>query len=604
MSEVPTADSSTQETHTVGDQTDLSSQEGKRALRQLLAPVRGQMLFGRVMAVLSAVCGVFPYVALVGVGNELTNVLHTNTTVDVERVHFWLMVLLVSYCCRLAFYFVGLMVTHIADVTLGASIQTRIIHQLSEAPLGWFSENTSGHVRKILQDDVKNLHMLVAHRPVDVTVSILLPLFCGTYTFIIDWRLGLLVILSVPIYAIAYGIMMRGFSSKTIELDQKLDAVSSAMVEFIQGIQVVKTFGIVGKAHRRYADAATGACDYHETWSRPMVNAASVTSAIVSAPLIVLVVGFGGAQMTAHGWVSMVEVIVATLIAIALPQTINLVATMAWSYQLAGAAARRIIDVVSIEPMPLPENPVSPSGIASVECVDVSVSYGEVQSLKHVSMTCQPGTTTALVGPSGAGKSTLAKLIARFLDPDEGTVMIGGVNVKQMTQEDLYKTVSFVMQDAQLIRASMRDNIAMGRPSATQAEIEQAARQAQIHDDILAMPKGYDTVFGEDIQLSGGQQQRISIARAMILDAPILVLDEAVAMVDPECEAQIQEAINTLTEDRTVIVIDHRPASIMHTDQIVLLDGGEVVGRGTHQELRTIPLYRRLWESSGAEEEV
>lgn len=576
-----------------------ASKEATKALRELIAPVRGALWFGNAMAVLSAALGVFPFVALVGIGNEMVAGLQPGDDIDAGRVNFWVMVLLGTFMARLLVYMLGLVVTHVADKLLSASLQNRIVSQLSAAPLSWFGENTSGHVRKAMQDDIRNLHMLVAHRPVDSLVAVLLPVFCSVYAFVIDWRLGLLVILSIPTYGVAYGIMMRGMENKTQELDAKLDRVSAAMIEFVKGIQVVKTFGIVGQAHRKYAESADEACTFMEKWNMPMVKAASLSAAIISTPTIVLVVGFGGAWMVGLGWVTAVEVIAACLIAIALPGSIILVANMMWAYQLAGSAAKRIIDVMNVSALPTPVKSLRQPADASVEIVDASVHYGEVAALNGVSLTCRPGTITALMGASGAGKTTLAKLMARFLDSDSGAVKIGGVEVRDLSRTDLYRSVSFVLQDAHLLRATVAENIAMGRPGASREDIERVAREAQIHEEILQFPRGYDTVVGQDVRLSGGQEQRIAIARALLMDTPILILDEAAAMVDPESEAQIQAAITKLTKGRTVIVIDHRPASIRHVDQIVLLEHGRVVACGRHEELVENPLYRRLWEASG-----
>lgn len=579
----------------------LTSKQGKAALRELLAPVQLALRVGQVMAVISAILRVFPFVALVGIGNELLTSLGNGASPNQSVIIFWVQVLIGTFCGGLFAYFAGLLVTHIADNRLSASIQQKIIRFLGQAPLTWFSDNTSGHVRKVLQDDVKNLHMLVAHRPVDSLIATLMPIFCAGYTFIIDLRLGLLVIVAVPIYIISYAVMMRGMGDKSLELDAKLDQVSSAMVEFVKGIQVVKTFGITGKAHRKYSHSANEACDYMEEWNRPMVHAASLTTALTSTPLVVLLFGIVGPWFVSKHWVSPVEVVAGCLIAIALPSSINLVTQLAWNYQLAGAAAKRILDLLRVKPLTCPEKSTSLPQDASIEFKNVSLSYGHTLALDNISLRCAPGTVTALMGPSGAGKTTLAKLAARFLDPDTGTVLIGGVNLRELSRTDLYSHLGFVLQDAQLLRASIRDNISIGRHDADEAEIINAARQAQIHDEIMALPKGYDSVVGEDLKLSGGQAQRIAIARTLLLDAPILILDEAAAMVDPECEAQIQKAINHLMAGRTVLVIDHRPDSVKNVDQIALLDKGQLVACGNHQKLKNIELYRRLWSASNVE---
>lgn len=588
-------------------------ENSKVALRELLAPVRKSLWVGRALALCSAALGVVPYIALVQIGNLLVEdgvrggVL--SSTIPGAEIEKWVMILVGAFTLRLAVYFLGLVITHFADIRLGATIQERLISQLRSAQLSWFGENTAGRVRKVLQDDVKNLHMLVAHRPVDSLVAIFLPVFSTGYVFWVDWRLGLLCVASILIYAVVYSILMRGVGMKTLELDRKLDAVSSAMIEFVRGIQVVKTFGIVGRAHRQYAQAGREATDFMEKWNRPMITASSITTALVSTPLVVLLFAGCGSWFVSRSLVTPVEVVAACFVGVALPSAINLMANLAWNYQCAAAAAQRILEAISIPAMQSQTPNLEPGSDTAdlepqtasgrVELRDVSLSYGEVQALRGVSLVCQPGTITALLGPSGAGKSTLAKLVARFYDPDEGQVLIGGRDLRGMSGAQLYRQVSFVLQDAQMLRASVAENIALGRPGANREQIEEVARLAQIHDEILALPRGYDTVIDQEVALSGGQRQRLAIARALLIDAPVLILDESVAMVDPECEAQIQAAIQNLIVGRTVIVIDHRPASIRNVDQIVLLDRGRVVARGRHQDLVEVGLYRQLWEASG-----
>lgn len=578
-----------------------ANREGREALASLLAPVRSARLIANTLAVVSSVLAVFPYVALVGIGNEL--VTPSGGSVDPEVVKRWVMVLLSTFLARLAVYFIALLITHLADVRLGASIRRDIVARLGKTSLDWFGENTSGHVRKVVSDDVKTLHMLVAHRPVDSIVACCVPVMCGIYAFVIDWRLGLLATASIPIYALIFSILMRGVGERSVELNGYLDKVSAAMIEFVKGIAVVKTFGIVGRAHRRYADAAEDACDFMEEWNRPLTTASALTAGIVSTPVIVLMVGFVGTWLCTRGWVTPVEVIVGCLIAISLPDSITLVANMAWNYQLAGAAAKRICEarntpmISHIEP-----TAKAPCG-CEVVVSDTRVTYGSTIALDGVSMRCAPGTITALIGPSGAGKSTLAKLVARFVDPEAGSVKIGGVDMRSMSETQLYSLVGFVLQDALLVRASVAENIAMGRPGASREKIEEAAKRARIHDEICKLPNGYDTVIGDEVKLSGGQEQRIAIARTLLRDTPVLILDEAAAMVDPACEAQIQEAINHLVTGRTVIVIDHRPASVRGADQIVVLDHGRVQAAGKHDEIRDNECYRRLLRASAAEPE-
>lgn len=284
------------------------------------------------------------------------------------------------------------------------------------------------------------------------------------------------------------------------------------------------------------------------------------------------------------GYVTAPQVLAATLTAMMLPSTITTIGNMQWSYQLAGAAALRIERNLRVTPLAEATQPKHPNGY-DVAIDHVTYAYGPTTALDNVSLNVAAGTMTALIGPSGSGKSTLATLIARFDDPAEGSISIGGVDLRDITSEELYRTVGFVLQDPQLIRASIRDNIALGRPDATLEQIRTAAKAAFIDDEIMALEHGYDTVIDGRVGLSGGQEQRIAIARALLKDTPILILDEATASVDPESEAQIQQALNALVAGRTVIVIAHKPSAVVGADQMVVMDRGEIVACGTHEQL-------------------
>ena len=299
------------------------------------------------------------------------------------------------------------------------------------------------------------------------------------------------------------------------------------------------------------------------------------------------------------GTVTLPQVLTTTLIALVLPGALTTVASISWSYQMAGAAALRLCEVIDTPVLPTAEESRRPER-ARVEIDRVSFSYGDTLAVDEASLTLEPGTVTALLGPSGSGKSTLATLIARFADPDSGAVRVGGVDLRDMDEETLYSTVSFVLQDAQLLGATVRENIALGRPDADLEQVRDAARVAHVDEEIMALPDGYDTVLGRDTALSGGQEQRIAIARAVLLDTPVLLLDEATAMADPESEAEIQEALSALVAGRTVLVIAHRPAAVRGAHRIAVMERGRVVAAGSHEELLDEPHYRALLRQSGA----
>ena len=548
---------------------------GQAAVKRLSRPVRGWIGVAQLLTVASAALGVVPYIALVRLGDLLLSAYRTDSPVDADRARGVLMLLLAAYGARLGLYFVALLLTHVADLKMRDGLRRSIVERLSRAPLAWFSDKGSGAVRKAVQDDASMVHTVIAHGPVDKTNALVSPLALLVYVFTLDWRLGLLSICTVPMYGLTYSLTLRGMTEKTAEMDEKLERVSSTMVEFIAGIAVVKAFGRVGHAHANYIEQAEKFGKFYRAWAMPLVTTAALSQMWISIPVLLFVNLGGGALLIDAGVVDVPQALAATLIALVLPGTIMTVTTIVWSYQRAGGAAVRLCEMLDVPVLPSAENPRKPDGIR-VRVDDVEYSYGQTKALKGVSLTLEPGTVTALLGPSGSGKSTLATLIARFDDPDSGSISIGGVDLREMSQETLFSTVSFVLQDAQLLKASVRDNIALGKPDASIEEVREAARVARIDDVVMALPGGYDTVIGGDTALSGGQEQRIAIARAVLLDTPVLILDEATAMADPESEAEIQQALTALARGKTVLVIAHRPGSIRGADQIVVLEGGRV----------------------------
>ena len=561
--------------------------------------MRTRLRIGQVLVLLSGILAVAPYLALVRLGDILLDAYNAGAAPDPQRVRTVVMMLISAYSTRLLLYMVALLITHMADLSLRDQMRRDIVQRISRAPLAWFTASTSGRIRKAVQDDTTTVHTVIAHGPVEQLNAIVTPLALVACAFWIDWRLALLALSTLLLYVLTYSFSMRGMNEKTVEMDRKLAAVSSTMVEFVSGIGVVKAFGRVGRAHAAYLNAADDFSDFYRAWAMPLVTMTCLSFTWVSVPVLLLVNLGGGALLISAGLVTLPEVLATTLIALVLPGALLTIASISWSYQMAGAAALRLCEVIDTPVLPTPEAPRRPER-AHVEIDRVSFSYGDTLAVDEASLTLEPGTVTALLGPSGSGKSTLATLIARFADPDSGAVRVGGVDLRDMDEETLYSTVSFVLQDAQLLGATVRENIALGRPDADLEQVRDAARVAHVDEEIMALPDGYDTVLGRDTALSGGQEQRIAIARAVLLDTPVLLLDEATAMADPESEAEIQEALSALVAGRTVLVIAHRPAAVRGAHRIAVMERGRVVAAGSHEELLDEPHYRALLRQSGA----
>ncbi|MXV81078.1 MAG: ABC transporter ATP-binding protein [Chloroflexi bacterium] len=568
---------------------------------RLVAPLRPTIAAACLLQAISSAFGVMPFIAVAEIGR----VLLAEGPTDEGKA--WLIAGLGVGAMLLQFIFkmASGAITHLADVDFQFYLRRNMAAQLSTVPLGWFNDRNAGAVKKALEDDVSTLHHIVGHSYTNIVGAMVTPVTALIYLFIIDWRMALVALIPIVGGVFLYAFMYRGFSEKMVAYDQALEDVNASSVAFVQGIAVVKTFGQARRSYRQFVEHANRFVDYFWQWVRgqiPWISAGNTVMSPIFAMVVILAIGLG---MTASGAIEAIDLLPFIILGPSLAAAFLTLSFAQNDLMLAHRAADRVADVLDTPSLPESEKARVPVG-TRVAFENVSFSYdGENEAVRGIDLTLEPGTVTALVGPSGSGKSTLARLLPRFWDTSEGRITIGGVPVDEISSNDLYRNVGLVFQDVQLLRMSIRDNIALSRPDALLDEVVAAAKTAQIHERILELPSGYDSVAGEDALLSGGEAQRVSIARAVLADAPILVLDEATAFADPEAEASIQDAISELIVGRTLLVIAHRLHTIVGADQICVLDRGQIIEQGTHDQLLALEgTYRRLWEASRVAEVV
>lgn len=486
---------------------------------------------------------------------------------------------------------------HVIDARFARDLRTRLLTKLARLPLGWFTARSSGSVKQLVTDDTLALHYLVTHAIPDAVNAVVAPVAVLIYLFVVDWRLAAVLFIPVLVYIVTMWLMMVQSGPKIAQSQRWADRMAGEAGAYLEGQPVIRTFGgSTGSSFRRSLDEYIA---FLVGWQRPFTGKKTMMDLVTRPATFLWLIAVVGVPLVVGGRLDPVDLMPFLLLG-----TTFGVRLLGIGYGLGGIrggllAARRLQTTL--------DEPELEVGAGSPTATDAGVQFDQVTFgyrpdlpvIKNVSLTLRPGTVTALVGPSGSGKSTLAALLARFHDVDAGAIRVDGADIRTLSADELYRRVGFVLQETQLVHGTVTDNIALADPDAEPERVRGAARAAQIDERIQRLPQGYDTVLGAGSGLSGGERQRLTIARAILADTPVLILDEATAFADPESEYLVQQAITRLTAGRTVLVIAHRLHTVTHADQIVVLDDGELAESGTHEDLLAANgRYRKLWDAT------
>ena len=572
-----------------------AKQRQRTADAYALGPVKIRLTLASAIVAVASLCAVVPFILIAEMSREMLS-----GAADQSRVWSLLLVALGILGLRGLLSSAAMLWSHMIDADHQFTLRQLLAAKLTRVPLGWFTERSSGEVKKLLQNDVDALHYLVAHARLELVGAITLPLASFVYLLTVDWRLALLLLVPLLVYAMLMSrIMGPGYGAKLSEFEKWQTTVSETTIEFVDGIQVVRAFGQPRKGHHRYQQAIDGSARFFTAWVTPITRLEGAGSLLLTPVIVMLLVLAAALGLTSLGAFEVTDLIPFILLGLGIGGSVLTLGYGAQALRQASSASLRLWELSHtpelVEP---PHGPTPATGRVRYEGVGFEYRTGH-PVLADVSFELHPGTITALVGPSGSGKSTLARLLPRFYDVSAGSIRIDGHDVRSLPSSTLYGSVGFVLQDVQLIAGTVRENLLLAHADADDDALEAACRAAQIHQRILELPRGYDSEIGDDARLSGGEAQRLSIARAILADAPILVLDEATAFADPESEAAIQDALAVLVADRTVLVIAHRLHTIADVDTVIVLDGGRVVEQGPPAELRESGgLFSRLWEAN------
>lgn len=567
----------------------MEERRGKVRLMTFIRPHRSGFALSVVLAIISVASGLVPYFAVA----EIVNLLISGE-MDFSVYLQWGLIGLIAYLARSVFHGLSTRCSHEATFRVLSEMRRTIAEKLTRVPMGYLTATPSGRLKTTMVERIEQMEVPLAHIIPEMTANLLVPVALVVYLFVLDWRMALASLATIPLGMLCYMAQMKEYPKKYAAVMQANKHMNATTVEYVGGIEVIKAFNQSAASYEKFTDAVRQNTRLMLEWMKSTQGYSALMMTLWPAVLIaVLPVG---CLLYQNGSLSASDFITIAILSLGIIGPLVAAIFLTDDFSKIATITGEIAAVLEEPELDRPKAQKKLEG-HDISLRDVHFAYKDVQVLNGVSLDIKAGMRTALVGPSGSGKSTIAKLIASYWDVSSGRITIGGIDVKTLPPEQVMDLIGYVSQDNFLFNVSVRENIRMGRPDATDEDVEAVAKAAGCHDFIMSLTHGYDTIVGgAGGHLSGGERQRVAIARAMMKNAPIVILDEATSYTDPENEAILQESIGRLTRGKTLIVIAHRLSTITEADQIAVVDDGRIVAVGKHAELvQCCPLYAQMW---------
>ena len=551
---------------------------------------KNKLYISAIFSVISSLLAIAPYILMYNIILEFFKV-----EMNYEKIRYLAIVVGIVVVVRMIIFLASGVFSHVAAFTILYELRMKAVNHISKLNMGFFTAHTIGEVKKIINEDIEKLENFIAHQIPDLASAIVTPIIVISYLMYLNWRLALVLFIPIILAFISQMAMFKGMKERMVKYHHLLQKLNSTIIQYINGINVMKAFNLSAKSFKNYKDVTEEYADYWIDITMKSAPLYGIFLVLIDSGLL-FIIPIGGI-MFLNGSINASTYILFLILSANFLASFKQLLEFGGTFSMLLEGAGRVRSIIEQEPQMSGSKIIDKNSKGKIEFNNVTFKYDKKEIIKNLSLTIEPKNVVALVGPSGSGKTTLAQLLGRFWDIQKGSITIDGIDIREVKMEELMDKISFVFQNVFMLQDTILENIKMGLNKSNE-EVVEAAKKAQIHDFIMKLPKGYNTSLGEDgVKLSGGEKQRISIARAILKDSPIVVLDEVTSYSDVENEGKIQEALRTLLKDKTAIIIAHRLYTIKNADKIIVLEEGKILEQGTHSSLmKKNGLYRHLWD--------